>query len=43
MNNVTGDLAVSTVVGKWNDGLDLEGGVWSRNLSGVAGFAPSDD
>ncbi|WP_353634025.1 dicarboxylate/amino acid:cation symporter [Halobacterium sp. NMX12-1] len=29
MNNVTGDLAVSTVVGKWNDALDLDGGVWS--------------
>jgi Na+/H+-dicarboxylate symporter len=27
MNNVTGDLAVSTVVGKWNDGLDLDEGV----------------
>ncbi|UHH24173.1 dicarboxylate/amino acid:cation symporter [Halobacterium noricense] len=29
MNNVTGDLAVSTVVGKWNDALDLDGGVWA--------------
>ncbi len=28
MNNVTGDLAVSTVVGKWNDALDLDSGVW---------------
>lgn len=29
MNNVTGDLAVSTVVGKWNDALDLDDGVWA--------------
>jgi Na+/H+-dicarboxylate symporter len=29
MNNVTGDLAVATVVGKWNDAIDLEAGVWS--------------
>nr|WP_279629725.1 hypothetical protein [Haloarcula quadrata] len=43
MNNVTGDLAVSTVVGKWNDGLDRGEGVWSRNLSGVAEFVPGDD
>ncbi|MBX0297566.1 dicarboxylate/amino acid:cation symporter [Haloarcula nitratireducens] len=42
MNNVTGDLAVSTVVGKWNDGLDLENGVWSRDLS-AANLVPGDD
>ena len=30
MNNVTGDLAVATVVGKWNDAIDLRGGVWDR-------------
>ncbi|MGB9965381.1 dicarboxylate/amino acid:cation symporter [Halobacterium sp. CBA1126] len=29
MNNVTGDLAVSTVVGKWNDAVDLDSGVWA--------------
>lgn len=29
MNNVTGDLAVATVVGKWNDAIDLKAGVWS--------------
>ncbi|QLK27633.1 dicarboxylate/amino acid:cation symporter [Natrinema zhouii] len=28
-NNVTGDLAVASVVGKWTDGIDLSGGVWS--------------
>ena len=30
MNNVTGDLAVATVIGKWNDAIDLDGGVWAR-------------
>ncbi len=43
MNNVTGDFAVSTVVGKWNDGLDRGEGVWSRNLNSVAEFVPGDD
>ena len=43
MNNVTGDLAVSTVVGKWNDGLNLDEGVWSRDSRGAAEFAPGDD
>ncbi|MFC6769687.1 dicarboxylate/amino acid:cation symporter [Natrinema soli] len=28
-NNVTGDLAVASVVGKWTGGIDLSGGVWS--------------
>ncbi|WP_135662696.1 dicarboxylate/amino acid:cation symporter [Halorhabdus rudnickae] len=43
MNNVTGDLAVSTVIGKWNDGLDLDDGVWSKDLGGVANVVPGDD
>ena len=30
MNIVTSDLAVATVVGRWNDAIDLEDGVWSR-------------
>jgi len=30
MNNVTGDLAVATVVGKWNDAVDFDDGVWAR-------------
>ncbi|WP_123619866.1 dicarboxylate/amino acid:cation symporter [Halorubrum sp. CSM-61] len=30
MNNVTGDLAVATVVGKWNDAIDFTEGVWAR-------------
>lgn len=29
MNNVTGDLAVTTLIGKWNDAIDFDGGVWS--------------
>ena len=28
-NNVTGDLAVASVVGKWTDGIDLTEGVWA--------------
>ncbi|ELZ32755.1 sodium:dicarboxylate symporter [Halorubrum tebenquichense DSM 14210] len=30
MNNVTGDLAVATVVGKWNDAIGFDDGVWAR-------------
>jgi Na+/H+-dicarboxylate symporter len=30
MNNVTGDLAVATVIGKWNDAIDFGDGVWTR-------------
>ncbi|GAB6138456.1 dicarboxylate/amino acid:cation symporter [Halanaerobaculum tunisiense] len=29
MNNVTGDLTVTTLVAKWNDGIDFTKGVWS--------------
>jgi Na+/H+-dicarboxylate symporter len=43
MNNVTGDLAVSTVVGKWNDGLDLDAGVWARSPGGAGDLVPGDD
>ena len=32
MNNVTGDLAVATVVGKWNDAIDFTTGVWSDSV-----------
>lgn len=28
MNNVTGDLAVTSLVAKLNDGIDLESGIW---------------
>lgn len=42
MNNVTGDLAVSTVVGKWNDAIDLDTGVWSQPRS-ATDLVPGDD
>lgn len=29
MNNIAGDLAVTTVVAKWNDAIDLTNGVWA--------------
>ncbi len=29
MNNITGDLAVTTLVAKWNGALDLTSGVWA--------------
>jgi Na+/H+-dicarboxylate symporter len=29
MNNVTGDLAVTTLIGKWNDAIDFDAGAWS--------------
>ncbi|QGN07835.1 dicarboxylate/amino acid:cation symporter [Halorhabdus sp. CBA1104] len=43
MNNVTGDLAVSTVVGKWNDALDLDEGVWATDLRGGTSGLAGDD
>jgi Na+/H+-dicarboxylate symporter len=38
MTNVTGDLAVATVVGKWNGAIDFAGGTWAGDLAepGVA-------
>ena len=33
MNNVTGDLAVSTLAAKWNDAIDLDAGVWARDAA----------
>lgn len=29
MNNIAGDLAVTTVVAKWNEAIDLSSGVWT--------------
>ncbi|MFT4890873.1 MAG: hypothetical protein ACI9YT_001794 [Halobacteriales archaeon] len=29
MNKVTGDLAASTLIGKWNGAIDFSSGVWS--------------
>jgi len=33
MTNVTGDLAVATVVGKWNGAIDFAGGTWAGDLT----------
>ncbi|ELY81499.1 dicarboxylate/amino acid:cation symporter [Natrinema pallidum] len=35
MNNIAGDLAVTTVVAKWNDAIDLTGGVWTDGSVGL--------
>jgi Na+/H+-dicarboxylate symporter len=43
MNNVTGDLAVATVVGKWNDAIDLDGGVWGQWGTDSPQVVPGDD
>ena len=43
MNNVTGDLAVSTVVGKWNDALDLDDGVWAHGRNRLGNVVPGGD
>ena len=37
MNNVTGDLAVATIVGKWNNAIDFNGGVWRQRPSVLPG------
>lgn len=34
MTNVTGDLAVATVVGKWNGAVDFADGVWTGDIAG---------
>ncbi|SFS92466.1 dicarboxylate/amino acid:cation symporter [Halostagnicola kamekurae] len=43
MNNVTGDLAVSTVVGKWNDAIDLDDGVWTQTSANGGNTVSGDD
>ena len=43
MNNVTGDLAVATIVGKWNDAVDFNEGVWQRGSTGVSDWNLLDD
>ncbi len=43
MNNVTGDLAVATVVGKWNDAIDFTDGVWARESNRDSGILSSGD
>ncbi|WP_266075858.1 dicarboxylate/amino acid:cation symporter [Haladaptatus caseinilyticus] len=45
MNNVTGDLAVTTLVAKWNDAIDFSTGVWTGadTDSGGAVSSPTID
>ncbi|WP_266080177.1 dicarboxylate/amino acid:cation symporter [Haladaptatus caseinilyticus] len=43
MNNVTGDLAVSSLAGKWNDAIDLESGVWTDMRDRPSVGVSSDD
>lgn len=43
MNNVTGDLAVSSVVAKWNDAVDFDGGVWTQSVDGIRDVVSSAD
>jgi Na+/H+-dicarboxylate symporter len=42
MTNVTGDLAVATLVAHWNGAIDFDDGVWASGESGPAGV-PGDD
>jgi Na+/H+-dicarboxylate symporter len=41
MNNVTGDLAVTTLVAKWNDAIDFNTGIWADDEGIDLGDAPS--
>ncbi len=46
MNNITGDLAVTTLVAKWNGAIDFGTGVWTDGDAGTAdvpGAAKTDD
>lgn len=43
MNNVTGDLAVSTLAAKWNGAIDLDGGVWTDPGTETAERSAVDD
>jgi Na+/H+-dicarboxylate symporter len=46
MTNVTGDLAVTTVVAHWNDGIDFSSGSWAdptRGLEIGEESTPGDD
>ncbi|AHG01939.1 amino acid transporter (plasmid) [Halostagnicola larsenii XH-48] len=43
MNNVTGDLAVSTVVGKWNDAIDFDNGVWTQTSTDGGNLVSGED
>jgi Na+/H+-dicarboxylate symporter len=43
MNNVTGDLAVSALVAKYNDAIDLDGGVWADRTRSVLPSSVTSD
>ncbi|RBI62518.1 dicarboxylate/amino acid:cation symporter [halophilic archaeon] len=44
MNNVTGDLAVSSLAAKYNDAIDLTGGVWGDgDVADRSGVLASND
>ncbi len=36
MTNISGDLAVTTLVAKWNDAVDFDGGTWVERGSPAA-------
>lgn len=43
MNNVTGDLAVTTLAAKWHDAIDFESGVWAETRARIPGVASTGD
>ncbi|AGB15941.1 Na+/H+ dicarboxylate symporter [Halovivax ruber XH-70] len=43
MTNVSGDLAVTTLVASWNDAIDFDRGSWIGDHAGQSGPVPSDD
>lgn len=43
MNNVTGDLAVTTLAAKWHDAIDFESGVWAETKARIPGVASTGD
>lgn len=44
MNNVTGDLAITALVAKWNDAIDLSSGVWTDSSTDqISNALASDD
>jgi Na+/H+-dicarboxylate symporter len=43
MNNVTGDLAVTTLAAKWHDAIDFDSGVWAETRARIPGVASTSD
>ncbi|SEO24060.1 Na+/H+-dicarboxylate symporter [Halogranum amylolyticum] len=43
MNNVTGDLAVTTLAAKWHDAIDFDSGVWAETRARIPGVASTGD